>query len=273
VKFSGDSRRISPVISSAKNDWVQHIVRLHRAKERYIQRRFLIEGEHTVQEAIRTEWPIDSLVVTERYLEDRGGWISQIAPGVMLQPVSDSILLKLATTETPDGILAVGCFSEGEGINRDAAEALTIPLFLAAERLQDPGNVGTLVRSAVACGADGVFLSEGSVDPYHPKVLRATAGQWFRKPPVNCALQDKIRDWKKRGIRVLGAAAGGKSYWDFDLKAPTAFVLGNEGAGLSDSVSSRMDDVISIPMQDQVESLNVAMTGTLLLYEAYRQRA
>lgn len=272
MKSSDDSRRISPLISGAKNDWVQQIVRLHRAKERYIQRRFLIEGEHAVQEAIRTEWPIDSLVVTERYLQDRGDWIYQSASGAKLQLVSDSVLLKLVTTESPDGILAVGCFSEEERSNRYVAKAWTVPLFLAAERLQDPGNVGTLVRSAVACGADGIFLSEGSVDPYHPKVLRATAGQWFRKPPVTCALQEKIRGWKERGVQVLGAAAGGKSYWDFDLKAPTAFVLGNEGAGLSETISSLLDDVISVPMQDQVESLNVAMTGTILLYEAYRQR-
>ncbi|XZE32986.1 TrmH family RNA methyltransferase [Pirellulaceae bacterium SH501] len=272
MNSTGNSRRTPPVISSAKNEWVQQVVRLHRAKDRYSQRRFLVEGEHAVQEAIRTGWPIESLIATERYLHERGDWLAHRASGPMTQPVSESVMLKLATTETPDGIIAVGCFPDQEQNDRYAFKASKGSLFLAAERLQDPGNVGTLIRSSVACGADGVFLSEGSVDPYHPKVMRATAGQWFRNPPVACALQERIRQWKEQGIRVLGAAAGGSSYWDFDLKVPTAFVLGNEGAGLSEAISSLLDDVISIPMKDQVESLNVAMTGTLLLYEAYRQR-
>lgn len=269
--WSGESH-IQPIIASTKNAWVQQVVQLHRARDRYAQRRFLIEGEHAVQEAIGTGWPIERIAMTERYLRERAKKLGPFSSELAIQPVSESVMAKLATTESPDGVLAIGCFVEQKGAMGVQNSLGTVPLIVAVERLQDPGNVGTLVRSSVACEAEGLLLSEGSVDPYHPKVLRSTAGQWFRRPPATCNLQEKLREWRSIGVQILGAAAGGRCYWDFDLTAPTAFVLGNEGAGLSESVLDQVDEIISIPMKGDVESLNVAMSGTLLLYEAYRQR-
>lgn len=264
---------MQPIITSTKNTWVQQTVQLHRARDRHAQRRFLIEGEHAVQEAIGAGWPIEWVVMTERYLQEKAEKLGAVLGKRLIQPVSDSVMAKLVTTETPDGVLAIGCFLEEEASKGCENPISAVPLVVAAERLQDPGNVGALVRSSVACGAQGLMLSQGSVDPYHPKVLRASAGQWFRKPPATCILQEKLREWRGSGVQVLGAAAGGRGYWDFDLTVPTVFVLGNEGAGLSESVLDQVDQLISIPMENEVESLNVAMSGTLLLYEAYRQRS
>ena len=129
-----------------------------------------------------------------------------------------------------------------------------------------------MVRAAAASSADGVYLGEGSVDPYNDKLLRSTAGLWFHRRPQQVDLSEWIGHCRDSGVQVLGASAEGQAFWTFDLQKPTLFVLGNEGSGLSSKIRQRIDHFVSVPMNAQVESLNVAMTGTLLLYEAMRQR-
>jgi TrmH family RNA methyltransferase len=255
------------VIQSTKNPWVQSVVRLHKSSVRREKKRFLIEGVNLVSEGIRCGWPLDSIVVTQHWLETSPGWFGELDSRVPLHLVSDQVMKVMATTESPDGILAVARFREPH-----PEQSQRPSLGLALDGLQDPGNLGTLLRSAVACDADSVVLGDGSVDPYNPKVLRSTAGQWFRMPPQQVSLKAWLKANRENGVQVLAASMGGKSFWEWDFLGPTIFILGNEGSGVSKEVLDQCDGVVSVPMKDNVESLNVAMTGTLLLYETVRQR-
>ncbi len=147
--------------------------------------------------------------------------------------------------------------------------------FVASARRREPARPrqsGNVDSGSTACRCDAIWLSENGIDPYHPKVLRASAGQWFRQPPSIVSLPERIEVCRRQSIQVLAATAEGQAFWDFDLTSPTLFLLGNEGAGLTPSTLDLADARISIPMAAKVESLNVGVVGTLLLYEAERQR-
>jgi TrmH family RNA methyltransferase len=150
----------------------------------------------------------------------------------------------------------------------------TPSLLVLGETLQDPGNLGTIIRTSAAVGADGLLLSADSVDPESPKVLRASAGLWFHLPPVRCPdLGEVVTTLVAQGVQVLATAADAThSLWDLDLRQPTAFVLGSEGQGLSQALRSQIPHQVCIPQAHGVESLNVAVSCAVLLYEAARQR-
>lgn len=184
-----------------------------------------------------------------------------------LEIVSAEVLQAIATTKNPDGVIAAALLP-----SREVANIHT--LGLALETIQDPGNIGAIVRSSAAVGIDGMLVSSDSVDLTNPKIIRATAGQWFR-----CAMQTTtnlaadIRKLKSQGIKAIATVSKAeKTYWDYDFTQPTLILLGNEGKGLSEELIALADEVISIPQSDQVESLNVSICAALLLYEAKRQR-
>lgn len=175
----------------------------------------------------------------------------------------------IATTATPDGVIAIAPYPF------PAAASTAAPrLGIVLENLQDPGNLGTLIRTAAAVGSDGLWLSENSVDLTHPKVLRASAGQWFRvHKQVLPDVSAKLAAWKDKGCQVLATAANSAiPYWDIDFTLPTILLLGNEGGGLSTELRSTATRVISIPMAPAVESLNVSIAAAVILFEALRQR-
>lgn len=262
-----------PIIQSLQNPWVKEVLQLQRTSIRRQTRRFLIEGTHLLQEAIATNWPLESICFTQPWL-DRNKSLAQSFPKqTLLQEVSLSVLAKIATTESPDGVVAVA-YSHATDTHsqRDRHDFTDLSLAIAVESLQDPGNLGSLIRVAAATNADGIYLSPDSVEPTGSKVLRSTAGQWFRKPPVVTELPALIESCYAGKIQVFAAAADGECFWDLDLSQPTLFVLGNEGRGLSPELRRQVRQTIAIPMTPGVESLNVAMTGGILLYEANRQR-
>jgi TrmH family RNA methyltransferase len=183
--------------------------------------------------------------------------------------VSESVLEAIATTVSPDGIVATA--------PRQSPQAIpAVPtLGLALETLQDPGNLGTIIRTAAGAGVDSLWLTQDSVDLENPKVLRSTAGQWFRLPmAVTSDLPAQLRQCKASGMQVLATLpTATATYWEVDLTRPTLFLLGNEGAGLSEEVTALADLGVKIPLAAGVESLNVAIAAALLVYEAQRQRA
>jgi TrmH family RNA methyltransferase len=140
--------------------------------------------------------------------------------------------------------------------------------------VQDPGNLGTIIRTAAAAGAERLWLSRDSVDLDNPKVLRASAGQWFRLPmAVTLDLTDVVCQCQAQGIQVVATIPDATlSYWDIDLRRPTLILLGNEAAGLRADLERRADQQVKIPLAPEVESLNVAIAAALMLYEAQRQR-
>lgn len=268
-----------PIIQSVQNEWVKSLRKLHDRADRVERRCFLIEGTHAVEEAIATQWPLVSVIFDTKWAQSHSEILAQLAsranaPKTTLQPVSEDILRKLSTTNSPCSVIAVASiFDHSFRENKKHLRPENSSFVIAAESLQDPGNLGTLIRVAAASGFGRIVLSNDSVDPTNPKVLRSTAGQWFRSPPI---VTDNLRAWvrerKSVGFQVLAASAEGTSMWDSDLTGNTIVLLGNEGSGLSQDLRIEATGTIAVPMADGVESLNVAVSGALIAYEALRQR-
>ena len=226
-----------------------------------------IEGEHLVQEAARSGLRIHAIFVREDWIERVGAWKQGMPP---ISVVAADAFNHACATESPQGIAAVVEAPQWSfKMLLDAAN----PLLVVLAGLQDPGNVGAIVRTAEAFGATGILLLPGTVTPWNQKVLRASAGSVFRLPTVqleDASLLTKLRD---RGIALYACAThGGISMEASDLRKPAALVIGNEGAGIADSVLALCSGALHIPCPGPVESLNAAVAASILLYEASRQR-
>jgi TrmH family RNA methyltransferase len=258
------------MLTSLQNSLVKEIRKLHQGKFRRQQGLFLLEGTHLIQEALAVGYPLSVVCYTSAWQErnaDLGVALRSQAQRV--EEVSEEVLQSLATTVHPDGVVAVA----PQRPNSEAPILTNVGLVL--ETLQDPGNLGTIIRTAMAAQADGLWLSADSVAPDHPKVLRASAGQWFRLPMVVADdLESTLSHWRAQGVQLVATLPNAdQTYWDLDFTRPTVILLGNEGAGLSATLQRHATVSVKIPMDPAVESLNVATSAALLLYEAQRQRA
>ena len=253
------------MITSLSNPLVKQVCLLQKkASLRKEEGLFVVEGKRFVQEI-----PPDRLeraFVTEEFATSEEG--AAVAERLKAETVSRTVMEKMSDTASPQGILALVRMEE-----RPRSDFGTGPLLLL-ERIQDPGNLGTIFRTAEAAGAGGIIIDEETVDPYSPKVLRSTMGGIFRMPfTVVPDLQEELRRLQAEGVKVYAAHLQGRMDFDrVEYAGRCAFLLGNEAAGLSDGISGLADARIRIPMEGQAESLNVAVAGALLLYEAYKQR-
>lgn len=256
------------MITSLQNPLVKQLRKLHRAKERREQGVFLIEGTHLLEAAIATAQPLQTVCVTEAWQTAYPHLWKTLEPAAQrVEVVSREVLVAIATTVEPDGVVATLP-------RRTGVPAGPPQLGLMLETIQDPGNLGTMIRTAAAAGADHLWLSADSVDLDHPKVLRASAGQWFRMPmTVSDDLSQEICTCQQASVQVIATLPTAQcSFWEIDWHQPSLIVLGNEGAGLSQALAEMADVQVRIPLQAEVESLNVAIAAALLLYEAQRQR-
>lgn len=258
------------MLTSLQNPLVKQLRKLHQAKERREQQLFLLEGTHLLEEALATGLPLMTVCCTEAWQQNHPYlWDQLTHQSQRVELVTDAVLQSIATTVNPDGVVATARRS-----NAHISPGHTISLGIALETLQDPGNLGTIIRTATAAGADGLWLSANSVDIDHPKVLRASAGQWFRLPmTISPDLRTEIQQFKDQGVQIVATRPTASiTYWQVDMTRPTLILLGNEGAGLSSELTAMADISIKIPLAAGVESLNVAITAALILYEARRQR-
>lgn len=243
--------------------------KLHRPKERREQHLSLLEGTHLLEEACVAEMPLATVCCTPGWREGHSQlWELITQRAVRAEVVSPEVLQAIATTVNPDGVVATV-----ERL-RPRSPVFPVTLAIALETIQDPGNVGTLIRTAAAAGVEGLWISNDSVDLDHPKVLRATAGQWFRLPmAVSSDLPHDILRFKQSGGQVIATLPFAQtSYWQIDWRQPSLIVLGNEGAGLTPDLAALADKAVTIPLAAGVESLNVAIAAAVILYEAQRQR-
>lgn len=256
------------MLTSLQNPLVKQIRKLHQAKGRKEQQLFLLEGTHLIEEACAVGYPLTTVCCTPHWQERYPQlWERLCQQSQRSELVSEAVLAAIATTVNPDGVVAIA--------PRMQPQSLTLNrLGIALETLQDPGNLGTIIRTAAAAGVDGLWLSHDSVDLDHPKVLRASVGAWFRLPiAVSSNLTETLSNYRQQGLQIVATLPNASlSYWQLDLTRPTLIVLGNEGAGLSAECSAMADHHIRIPLQRGVESLNVAICTALILYEAQRQR-
>jgi len=255
------------VLTSLQNPLVKQIRKLHRPKGRAEQQLFLLEGTHLLAEACAVQWPLRVVCCTAEWQQKHEHlWQQVCAQGQRCELVSPNVLAAIATTVQPDGVVATAC-SRSSPVNLAS-------LGLVLETIQDPGNLGTIIRTATAAGAEGLLLSRDSVDLEHPKVLRASAGQWFRLPMAMVPeLETELRRYQQQGIQLIATQPDAPlSYWELDLRPPSLILLGNEGTGLSANLLRMADHYVRIPLSQGVESLNVAIAAALILYEAQRQR-
>ncbi len=257
------------ILTSTKNPLVKQVRKLHRAKERHKQNLLLLEGTNLIEAACQVDYKLDIVFYTDHWQSNHQLLcLKFVQKGFKIQLVSPEVLEAIATTVNPDGVVAIAP-------SRIATEPVIAQtkLGIALERLQDPGNLGTIIRTSVAVGVDSLWLTADSVDINNPKVLRATAGEWFRVPiGINQNFLELIEQHQQAGIQVIATTAqASKSYWEVDFTRPSLILLGNEGAGLSTELIALADLQVTIPLANGVESLNVAVATALLLYEAKRQ--
>jgi TrmH family RNA methyltransferase len=258
-------------ITSIKNPLIKQIRKLHRAKERHEANLFLLEGTNLLESACKWNYSLATVCYTsdwkQRYPQL---WAEIREKAQRMELVTSEVLSAIATTVNPDGVVATAV---RQSSNLKLSTDLQLGLVL--ERLQDPGNLGTIIRTAVATDVDGLWLSDDSVDLDNPKVLRASVGEWFRLPMAKTKdLKMLVESYRQQGTQIVATLpTTSVNYWDLDLTRPTLILLGNEGAGLSPELINLADAHVKIPLQNQVESLNVAITAALMLYEAQRQIA
>ena len=239
-------------------------------KARDMQGLFIAEGTKLFEEA--PPELITQVLMTKQYAGDHPEVWERIPAGTdVIADIDEARFFSLTDTKTPQGILTV--LRQKEWSYREVTE-VACPLYAVLENLQDPGNAGTILRTGEAAGVTAVFLTEGSVDMYSPKTIRSTMGSVFRVPHfVVSDAPSLLADLKKRGVMTYAAHLRGRvDYTECDYCGGAAFVIGNEGKGITDETAAACGTLIRIPMLGRVESLNAAMACGVLLYEALRQR-
>lgn len=256
------------MITSAQNAKIK-LVRalLGRAKERREANAFVVEGVRLVEEAVSSNWELRFALYDET-LSERG-W-SQVegleSRGIDVEMVSDSLMKSLSETETPQGILAVLEFKQ-----------LPIPnspnFVLIPDQIRDPGNLGTLLRSAAATGVQAVLLPPETTDAFAPKVLRSGMGAHFRLPIHAMTWTEIEQVSKSANLQMYIADMDGPSCWETDLRQPLALIVGGEADGASEAAHKLTKKQLSIPMMERMESLNAGVAGSVLMFEVVRQRS
>jgi TrmH family RNA methyltransferase len=234
-----------------------------------IQNRVLLDGDHLIEEALTSGVVIEVAAFTDQTAADR--FAGRVAGATSTLIVTSAVLKALSPVQSPSGSVALAVRPE---IDLERVFARTPQLILCLHGIQDPGNVGAIVRAAEGGGATGILCSEGTADPFGWKALRGSMGSSLRVPlAVRHALPEAIDVARGKGLRIFATSAhGGTPLHQCNLRVPAAIVLGGEGAGLPSSVMDAADERLTIPMQPPVESLNVAIAAALVIYEAARQR-
>lgn len=254
------------VITSTSNEQIKKLIQLkEKSKVRKTTGTFTVEGKKMF-----VEIPAEDLVsvyVSETFLKENG----ELVKDKKYQIVSDQVFKKISDTVTPQGIVAVvkqKSYSIDYIIEKRNKEKSCI---VVLDRLQDPGNMGTIVRTGEAAGISGIIMSKDSADIYNPKVIRSTMGSIFRVPfAIVDDLTAAVDTLKDNGITTYAAHLKGELYNSGSLTKDCALLIGNEARGLSEKISAKADKLIKIPMHGKVESLNAAIATAILMYEAAR---
>jgi TrmH family RNA methyltransferase len=257
------------MITSVKNPKIQHIRALQsRSRKRREVDAFIVEGLRLAEEAYHSSMNIQLLIYTENLPPDGITLVNSFAErGVEVELVAPHVMQSASNTKSPQGILLVL-----------PTARLTIPtqpdLILILDNLRDPGNLGTILRTAAAVGVDTVYIPPLSADPFSPKVVRAGMGAHFRTPIINASWEMIVQTIEQHNLQVyLSKADGSVLYTKADFRQPVALIVGGEASGPSKQSHAISHQSLHIPMLNQVESLNAAVAAGVLLYEVHKQRA
>lgn len=262
------------MITSLSNPIVKHVKSLHKKKGRWKSKNYFVEGIRAVEESIASNGKIEYVIYSDSLFNVNGG---KLLFDIINEKnytsyyVSDKILKEISDTENPQGIIAVVKFEVKEVM--DLLDN-NCNLLVLLDRIQDPGNIGTIIRSADAFGATGIIMTKGCVDLYNPKVIRASMGSIFHIPVAYTDIVSKtLKGLKERGLKIVTTSLDTNSYChEVNLTQDIILVVGNEGSGVSEEIMDFSDYMIKVPIVGKAESLNVGVATGIVLYEAYRQR-
>lgn len=241
------------LITSMQNKHVKEWIKLHKRKYRERMKAFLIEGQHLIEEAYKTDQAFKALILEEE--KEDPGWLDE----AYVFRVSKEVFQAIAQTETPQGIAAVLGYLDS--VPKQHQYVLLI------DGVQDPGNLGTLIRTADAAGFSKVVLGKGTVDLYNDKVIRATQGSLFHIHIEQKELVTEIPRLQEEGFSIWATTLQRtRNYTDIPLTDKMALILGNEGKGVNPSLIELADELVKIPIYGQAESLNVGVAGGILMY-------
>ncbi len=263
-------------ISSASNSRIKLVRKLQTRKGRNEESRFVAEGINLVSELIEGGHEIDFLVTSEEFRSATGERVEAIRayiedPDTQALEIDKTLFDGLTDAENGIEVLAV---VKASHLSVDYIDSLpNDSCILVCDRIQDPGNMGTMIRTAVAAGYGAVVALPGTVDIYSPKVLRATAGMVFEIPIIYAGSEDEIKNVSERTGRriVVTVPSGGKEYFREDLSRGIMLVIGNEGRGISKTLEEMADVRVTLPMKGNIESLNAAVAAAILMYETNRR--
>jgi TrmH family RNA methyltransferase len=231
-----------------------------------------IEGTRIIEEAIRSGLRFQAVFFSETGRKHAERLLPQISSHTEALLLPDGVFASAVSTETPQGVAALVKLKPAK-LEDLLDQTGGIPLIVAVAGIQDPGNLGTIIRSAEAFAARGVLVGEKTVHPSNPKVVRASAGSVFREPLIAVKLEETIALLKQDGLQVVATSSHkGKRLDEADFTVPLALLIGNEGSGLPVDVLNQADELVSVPHSSRVESLNAGVAASILLYEVARQR-
>lgn len=244
---------------------------MEKASERKKQKSFVVEGIKMYLETQKDR--IIKTFISEEFAKNNKELYEKIKDNDRIYIVKTSIFKKISDTITPQGILAIVKMNEytvNDCVNMESKRSnKKNRTFLLLETIQDPGNLGTIIRTAEAAGVSAIFMNKSTVDAYNPKVVRSTMGSLYRVPFVYEDIKSIIDILKENNIKLLAAHLDGVNYHsDTVYKNDVCFMIGNEGHGLSEEVSKLADEFVKIPMNGEIESLNAAVAAAILMYEA-----
>lgn len=251
-------------ISSRDNPLIKQALKI---KARKSKNYLIVEGEHPIEMARASLFKIIRVFFSRKYKNTT--FLRRLSMDTEVIETREGIISTLSDTENPQGIIAIATY-ETFPLN---SLSLKSGLLVICDEIQDPGNLGTIIRTADAVGADAVIILPRTCDPFIQKVIRASAGSIFNIPVV-FSDEGEIKVWlKQRGIRlIVTAQRSNKTIYDLNMKDPVAFVFGNEARGVSEELLCFADEIVNIPILGKAESLNVSVAAAVCLYEAVRQR-
>lgn len=259
-------------ITSRSNKLIKSIKFLYNKKDRWNERCFFIEGTRSVEQCMSSNRSIKYIVYSSELLSEDGEKLLDEATSknYELYKVSKELFKSISDTDNPQGILAVVEFEDYK--LKDTLKDNNF--FVVLDRVQDPGNMGTIIRTADAFGANAVIVTSGCVDVYNPKTIRSTMGSILQIPIVHIGdIKEVIKDLKDLGVSVIATSLNTDKYlYDIDFKRDCAIIIGNEANGISEEILDFSDQLVKIPMLGRAESLNAGVASAVLMYEVSRQR-
>lgn len=263
------------MITSETNSIIKYVKSLQLKKNRMKHMQFTVEGLRIVEECVKHNGDIAYIIYSEEIYSTQGAekLLDKIAlAGYTLYEVSSQLFSKISTTENPQGIMAV-VHMKNRSLEEIKSQKGKELFFVILDRIQDPGNMGTIIRTAESANADAVIITKGSVDPYNSKTLRATMGAIFHMPIIQCDDDRWLDDLKENEVKLIAADLDtDKTYIDIDYNTSIGIIIGNEANGISEALLSKVDQRVIIPILGKIESLNASVAASILIYKAAEEK-